>query len=207
MISRVLDVVVITAAAGVIAAAMTRERQGGSIEISKEDWTRLLADAREIGAERSQTTLVEFVDYQCPVCVRMEAIVSQLEESAPGRIRRVVRHFPISSIHSSAEGASIAAECAALQGRFPEMHRTLLSNQSLVELAKWDTLALLAGVRHIGQFNACLTSEPAKARVRSDVSLGNALGVNGTPTFILDREWLTNVAPPQLRERIQRKLR
>ena len=202
-----IDAAVILVAAAVIAATFASDSAGKAVRLSKEDWSTVIAGGRSIGSPKSRVTLVEFVDYQCPVCARLEPIIAQLQESNPNELRRVIRHYPIRTLHKNAEDAAVALECASDQGRLAEMHTALLADQALIAEAKWDTIATMADVKDLSIFRACLSSPSARERVRRDVELGDAMGVSGTPAFLIDGEWLAGMTPPELRNRIQRKLR
>ena len=206
LFGRTIDAVVIFAAAAIIAVVFARTGSSSNVRLSKDDWGTIIDNRKVIGSPSAKVTLVEFVDYQCPICTRMEPVISALHKANPGEIRRVIRHFPIVSIHREAERGAVAVECAADQGRFPEMHAALLNNQEAVGMANWEQLAKIAQVE-LGSFRDCLQDSVSLDKVRSDLRLGEALGVSGTPTFLLNGEWLLGVTAPELRERLQRKLR
>lgn len=205
--ARVTDAVVILAAAIVIAAAFTRNGTDQDVRLSKRDWDVLVRGGTAIGSNVASATLVEFVDYQCPVCARLEGVVSPFHGTHSNSLRRVIRHYPLSNIHAEAEDAAVAFECAGVQGRAAQMHTELLADQHAIKNRDWRIIAQRAGVSDTLEFQRCLASEEPRRKVRSDFEMGNAMGVTGTPTFILDRVWLPGGSPPQLRERIQRALR
>src|SRR5437667_12692535 len=74
-------------------------------------------------------TLVEYGDYECPVCFNAQPIVAQLRGRLGEGLRIVFRHFPQSSVHPHASAAAIAAEAAGAQGRFWDMHEALFRHQ------------------------------------------------------------------------------
>jgi protein-disulfide isomerase len=128
--------------------------------------------------------LVEFTDYECPFCARHAqktgpSIKERLLDA--GEIQHVVFNFPL-PMHSRAEKAGEAAECAAEQGRFWEMHERLFDAPMALEIpdlvAKADALGLDAT-----RFAQCLKDGVARARVRADVEAGQRLGVAATPAF------------------------
>jgi protein-disulfide isomerase len=202
-----IDIGVLSVAALVIVSNYVRHGSNDAVRVSKEDWRVLVADGRAIGPITAQTTLVEFVDYQCPVCARLEPVVALLQQKNPTKIRRVIRHYPLGSIHEQAEDAAVVLECAGEQGRVEEMHSALLADQDAVSKSQWHSLAVTAQVSDLATFDACLRSPSARAKVLADRKLGDELGVGGTPTFLLDGEWLTGMSAPELRLRIQEKLR
>jgi protein-disulfide isomerase len=175
--------------------------------VSKADWALLTSGGHDLNSSGGDVTLVEFIDYQCPVCARIEPVLSALEASSNRRLRRLIRHLPLQSIHPNAESASLALECAAREGRLKAMHQVLLQRQSDVGIIGWDSLATLAGVERPGKLLDCMRSEETAARVHEDQELALQLGFSGTPTLIADRALLTGLSPVELRSFLQRKLK
>src|SRR2546421_3468870 len=89
-----------------------------------------------IGPPSAPVTIVEYGDYECPSCLNALPIIDQVRRSLGERLRFVFRHFPQSSIHPHASVAAEAAEAAAEQGKFWEMHEALFRHQE--ELADVD---------------------------------------------------------------------
>jgi predicted DsbA family dithiol-disulfide isomerase len=129
--------------------------------------------------------LVEYGDYECPHCQEVYPILHELKEQMGDRVAYVYRHFPISRQHPSAQLAAEAAEAAAAQGKFWEMHHRLFTHQN--ELAFDD---LLVHARAIGldedTFRRALDEHTYAGRVREDFMSGVRSGVNGTPTFYVN---------------------
>ena len=135
------------------------------------------ADDHVAGA-RGAVLVVAYADFECPYC----AILSSVLHDAP--VRRVFRHFPVRSSHPRAWPAACAAEAAALQGRFWEMHDALFADQSRLEdphlWARAEELGL-----DLERFDADRRSEAVRARVRRDFTSGVRAGVVTTPTVFL----------------------
>lgn len=137
------------------------------------------------GSYAAQVTLVEYGDYQCPECRVAHFIIQLIRQRFGDQFRFIFRHFPQSDIHSEAYHAAEAAEAAASQNRFWEMHSHLLENQSnltdshLVEYA-------IALYLDVDQFLAEMTSDCHMARVQADIESGIQSGVNATPTFFIN---------------------
>ena len=138
-----------------------------------------------IGPADAPVTLVEYGDYECPDCGNAYPEIKRLIAECRDRLRFVFRNFPQHSIHPRAGVAAMAAEAAAAQGKFWEMHDLLYENQR--DLADLDLsgLALRAGVE-IYRFDADLGSERFGKRVAADLESGQASGVTGTPTFFIN---------------------
>jgi len=137
------------------------------------------------GAPDAAVTLVEYGDYECPYCGAAYPIVKQLQAEEGDALRFVFRNFPITTAHPHAELAAEAAEAAAAQGRFWEMHDLLYENQR-----RLDAEDLLAYAGRLGldveEFGRELEEHVYARRVREDFMSGVRSGVNGTPTFYVN---------------------
>jgi len=131
-----------------------------------------------------QPLIVEYGDYECPYSRAAYREIEQAEKAAP--LRFVFRHFPLQEIHPHALAASAAAEAAALQGRFWEMHDRLFHGQKALE--DHDLLAYAGEVGlDIGRFQDDSGGQAVLARIRRDVESGIASGeVRGTPALFVN---------------------
>ena len=137
------------------------------------------------GAATASVTLLEYGDYECPYCRAAVAIVAELQRVLPGELRFVFRHFPLDKVHPHARRAAEAAEAAASQGKFFEMHAALYEHQTALQ--DEDLLRYAAELDlDTARFGADLTSHAHAQRVREDFQGGIRSGVRGTPTFYLD---------------------
>jgi NhaA family Na+:H+ antiporter len=137
------------------------------------------------GPVDAPVTLVEYGDYECPHCRQVAPIVEKLREQFGDRLRYVFRHFPIATMHPNAQLAAQAAEAAAAQGRFWEMHELLFEKQGALDkghLIQYATKLHL----DVEQFERDLTEETYAERVREDFMSGVRSGANGTPAFFLN---------------------
>lgn len=133
-----------------------------------------------------RVVLVEFSDYECPFCAKhthttATDIKRELVDS--GTLQQVVFNFPL-AIHPRAQKAGEAAECAAKQGRFWEMHAELFANQKALDIEALLARAEKAGL-DVEAFSGCLESGLAADKVQADVEEGRRLGVNSTPVFFV----------------------
>jgi protein-disulfide isomerase len=144
--------------------------------VSGEDWSRGPADA---------VTLVEYLDFQCPVCQAAYPVIENVLESLAFRVRFVVRHFPVASIHPQAERAALAAEAAGRQERFWEMHRRLFEAKGHLEEDDLLRYAEEIGL-DLDRFKRDMADEPLRAKIREQKMLGIRSGVNGTPTLYIN---------------------
>jgi Na+/H+ antiporter NhaA len=137
------------------------------------------------GGDDALVTLVEYGDYECPYCGQAENVIRELLGSFGKELRYVWRHLPLNDVHTYAQTAAEAAEAAAAQGVFWEMHDCLLGHQ--------DALAFGALVQHaetvgldVERFEDELRRREYAPRVAEDVASADASGVAGTPTFFIN---------------------
>lgn len=137
------------------------------------------------GPVDAPVTLIEYGDYECPDCFNAEPVVRALRERFGDRLRVVFRHFPRNSIHPRSGAAAAAAEAAASQGRFWDMHAALFRHQK--ELADVDLthLALRIGLEPY-KFQASTESTAVQKHVQADYDGAVRNGVKGTPTFFIN---------------------
>jgi protein-disulfide isomerase len=130
--------------------------------------------------------VVEYGDYECPYSRRAFREIERVESQLGVRVRFAFRHFPLTEIHPHALAASAAAEAAALQGRFWDMHALLFHRQKALEDA--DLRGYAAELElDLARFDTDRTSDGVLARIRRDVDSGLATGeVLGTPTLFID---------------------
>jgi Na+/H+ antiporter NhaA len=136
------------------------------------------------GPAEAPVTVVEYGDFECPYCGRAEPAVRELLREF-GDVRYVWRHLPLTDVHPHARAAAEAAEAAAEQGAFWEMHDLLLENQD--ELTASD---LISHAERLGldveRFEADLQRGVGTARIEEDVDSADLSGVSGTPTFFIN---------------------
>jgi protein-disulfide isomerase len=130
--------------------------------------------------------IVEYGDYECPYSRQAYREIARVEGQYVGGVRFAFRHFPLTDIHPHALAAAAAAEAAALQGRFWEMHDTLFHGQQELEDVDLRRYGTELGL-DLGRFDADRHGEAALARIERDVLGALATGqVRGTPTLFID---------------------
>ncbi len=137
------------------------------------------------GPREAQVTLVQYGDYECPYCGAAYPIVREVQARMGERLRFVFRNFPITTSHPHAEQAAEAAEAAAAQGRFWEMHDLLYENQRRLRDRDLRAYAERLGL-DLERFDQELAEHVHAARVHEDFLGGVRSGVNGTPTFYVN---------------------
>jgi Na+/H+ antiporter NhaA len=136
------------------------------------------------GPMEAPVTVVEYGDFQCEYCGRAEPVVRELLRDF-GDVRYVWRHLPLSDVHPNAQLAAEAAEAAAIQGAFWEMHDLLLDNQDALE-----PMNLMGYAEKLGldaeRFTNDVREHEGAARIAEDVDSADISGVSGTPTFFIN---------------------
>ncbi|MDX1411087.1 MAG: DsbA family protein [Nitrospirales bacterium] len=163
-------------------------RQKSRNPVQDIDLTIKVADDPAKGQANAKVTLIEFTDYQCPFCSRhTRAVLPQLEKDFidTGKIRYVLRDFPLASLHPQAPKAHESAHCAGDQGKYWEMHDQLFANQKELEPEKLSDYAEAAGVADTSAFEACLDSGKYETQTNASLKEGKEAGVRGTPSFLL----------------------
>ncbi|MFW3169212.1 Na+/H+ antiporter NhaA [Geodermatophilus sp. CPCC 206100] len=130
-------------------------------------------------------TLVEYGDFECPFCGRATGAVEELRELLGDRLRYVFRHVPLVDLHPHARLAAEAAEGAAAQGRFWEMHDRMFAAQDRLTATDLLDHAEAIGL-DVQRFARDLGSARNARRVEEDVESAEASGVEGTPTFFVN---------------------
>lgn len=193
LIGKVIVIITVLVVAGAIFWGIRTQDSGSknvNVEVTDED--------TYLGNKDAKVTLVEYSDFQCPACKAFEDIVKQLQESYSAEDLKIVyRHFPLRSIHPNADLAAQAAEAAGEEGKFWEMKDLLFKNQAEWSKEKDPRGLFGAYAKSLGldvaEFDEDLLPEDdSKERVEKDYQSGVALGVNSTPTFILNGVVLKN---------------
>ncbi|HMJ00491.1 MAG TPA: DsbA family protein [Gaiellaceae bacterium] len=159
--------------------------------MSRTQWdsalTMPVAEARDHvqGPADAAVTLVEYGDYECPYCGAAYPIVKEVQARMGDRLRFVFRNFPISTSHPHAEQAAEAAEAAAIQGPFWQMHDLLYENQKRLSDDDLRAYAETLGL-DLESFDRELAEHVHAARVHKDFMSGVRSGVNGTPSFYIN---------------------
>ncbi len=136
------------------------------------------------GPETSLVTLVEYGDFECPYCGQAEPAVRELLREH-GELRFVFRHLPLTDVHPHAQLAAEAAESADRQGKFWEMHDTLMDHQGALTTRDVVRYAEDLGL-DTAKFSADLKKHVGAARVAEDVDSADLATVSGTPTFFIN---------------------
>jgi protein-disulfide isomerase len=130
-------------------------------------------------------TLVEYGDYQCPYCGAAYPVVKRLQKTLGKKLSFVFRNFPLTQSHPYALIAAEAAEAAALQGKFWEMHDLIYEKQGFLEPGILPAWANQVGL-DLEKFGIAIKHGDVTTRIKEDRMSGIQSGVNGTPCFFIN---------------------
>jgi Na+/H+ antiporter NhaA len=136
------------------------------------------------GSARALVTIVEYGDFECPYCGQAEPVIRDLM-AGHGDVLYVWRHLPLNDVHPHAQIAAEAAEAAADQGAFWQMHDLLLRHQDHLLMSDLIRYATDIGLDS-GRFSEHIRKRAGAARIAEDVDSADLSGVSGTPTFFIN---------------------
>ncbi len=146
------------------------------------------------GAADARVTVVEFSDFHCPFCRRVQTTLKELLARYPGQVRLVFRDLPIDALHPRARRAAEAARCAHDQGRFWEYHDLLFEHAPRAapeDLRRYAEQAAL----DVPAFERCLSAGGHREAVQRDIDEAARLGIEGTPAFFINGRHLQGAQP------------
>lgn len=161
--------------------------------------------------EEYAITLVSYVDYECRFCKKFFPNIKTFVDNHPGKVRWIVKHYPLTQIHPNAKTAAIAAECAGKQNKFFEYSTTLFERQTELSASVYAEIATAHGL-DIPAFDACIVNQATADAVGADVTEALSLGVQTQPNLVIwnggdsidiidgyvDNEYLENSIASQL---------
>ena len=137
--------------------------------------------------------MIEYTDFQCPFCTRIQPVLDALMKRYDGQIRHVFKNLPL-PMHKEAQLAGAASLCAQDQGKFWEYRDWLFANQRTLSR---DSMVAKAGDFGMDSevFTACIDKGTYLAVVRADMAEANGFGITGTPGFLINGRVLTGAQP------------
>lgn len=157
------------------------------------------------GTATAPVTIVMFSDFQCPACSRTHPVVKEVLKNYSGKVRFVVRDFPLEEIHENAFRAAEAAGAANAQGKFFEYIDVLYQNQKALTDASLEKYAAQIGL-NVQKFKADLASGRFSAEIRKDQEDGKFYGINSTPTIFVNGVKLNDLSAEGLKSLIEKAL-
>jgi protein-disulfide isomerase len=178
--------------ANVAAAPAAAPARGAAVEVGPVN-VELRPDDPVKGSPRAPVTVVVFSDFQCPYCARVEPTLKQVEAAYGAKVRIAWKHKPL-PFHPNALPAAEAAEAAREQGKFWPMHDKMFAAQQDLSPAAYERWARELGLDLV-RFKAALASGKFKARIQEDDALAGRLGIDGTPTLVINGEKVVGAQP------------
>jgi protein-disulfide isomerase len=179
-----------TGVEGTAATAAAAESGGAR----QEDSTRIpVGNSPTQGPNTALVTIVEFSDFECPFCSRVEDTVRQVRERYGNKVRVVWKNAPL-PFHQNAEPAAKASIAAHRQGKFWQMHRLMFQNQRELTQANFERWAQEIGC-DMNRFRADMNSPQTAAEVQADKQLAERLNAQGTPNFFINGTNLVGAQP------------
>ncbi len=150
-------------------------------------------DNPAIGPKNAPVKIVEFTDYQCPFCGKSRPTVTQILDEYKGRVRYVLRDFPL-SFHKDSEKAHEGARCAGEQNKYWDMNKKLFSNQQAIKVDDVKKYAQDLKL-NLDKFNQCLDSGKYAEVIKQNQEYGEKVGVSGTPAFFINGRMISGARP------------
>ena len=180
--------------------ASLREKSDVQILLEPVRFPVDLAEAPMRGPESAPITIVEFSDFQCPFCRRVQPTLARLQDKYGDKLRWSFKDLPLISIHPDAQKAAEAARCAGDQGKFWE-YRAAMFDATQINSELHPRTAEKLGL-DAAPFEACLSSDKYAEAVEADMNEAQGLGLNGTPAFLINGVLLSGAQPYEAFEKV-----
>ena len=146
-----------------------------------------------IGPDDAPVTIIEFSDFECPYCRKVQATLAEIQRRYPKDVRIVFRQQPL-PMHKNAESAAVAALAADRQGKFWDMHDLLFQAAEAKQLGNYDDLAKQLNL-DIKRFRKDMADAKLEASIAADQQVAKRFGASGTPTFFINGRHLAGAQP------------
>jgi protein-disulfide isomerase len=153
----------------------------------------MVGDAPLKGAKNAKVTIIEFSDFQCPFCGRVEPTITKILEEYKNDVRVAFKQLPL-PFHDKAHLAAEATLAAKAQGKFWQMHEKLFANQQALDRPSLEKYAQELGL-NMNAFKADLDSGKWKKKVDDEMAEGNKIGARGTPSFFVNGKPFVGAQP------------
>lgn len=168
--------------------AELRAQYGVVVELSQPSAHVEVANAERLGSENAPVQIIEFADYECPYCQKVNDDLRRLREQFGDQVSLVFKDFPLPS-HPLAARAAEAARCAGVQGKFWEFHDALFQTKRIqVSELKLQARTLKLDT---ARFDQCLDGGEQIAVVKKDAQEARRLGLEGTPSFFINGHFMS----------------
>ena len=181
-----------------------RGQYGVVVELNQPSAHVEVANAPRLGPENAPVQIIEFADYECPYCQKVNEDLARLRDQFGSQVSVVYKDFPL-PMHPLAAKASEAAHCAGAQGKFWEYHDSLFQTKRLQtsDLKQQATALKL----DLAKFDQCPESGEQVASVKKDANEGKRLGLQGTPSFFINGHFMSGaIGYMKLRDTVLQEL-
>jgi protein-disulfide isomerase len=170
-----------------------------------------MRDAPSLGDAKAAVTLVEYSDFECPVCRNLHDVLRGMLPNYAGKVRLVFKDFPLEQLHPWARTAAIAGRCAYQQDpqAFWKMYDFIYDNQEIISAANaWTKMTDYASQSGLNAdaFKACMSGPEAGAAINASRANGQQLDVNSTPTVFVNGRRMVGADPHLLEQYINYEL-
>jgi protein-disulfide isomerase len=181
-----------------------RAQYGVVVELNQPSAHVEVGNDPRLGSDKAPVQLVEFADYECPYCQKVNADLARLREQFGDQVSVVYKDFPL-PMHPLAGKAAQAARCAGVQGKFWEFHDSLFQTKKLqLSELKLEARELKLDT---ARFDQCLDTGEQIPVVKKDVQEGQRLGLTGTPSFFVNGHFMSgDIGYMKLRETVLQEL-
>jgi protein-disulfide isomerase len=153
------------------------------------------------GNKNALITVVEFSDFQCPYCARLQPTLREVLKAYPEEVKLVYKDFPL-SFHKQAKNAAKAARAAGEQGKYWEMHDLIFENYSTLTEDKFKEFAAKLNLE-VNKFNVDFSNNKYDNLIQKDINLGRKVGVGGTPTLFMNGKRMKSRSFSDFKEAIE----
>ncbi len=157
------------------------------------------------GNKDAKVTIVEFSDFQCPYCARLQPTLRDVLKAYPNDVKLVFKDFPL-SFHKQAKNAAKAARAAGEQGKYWEMHDLIFENFAKVNEAMFKDFANKLNL-DMTKFLADFNSTKYDRLIQQDINLGRQAGVTGTPSLFMNGKRMQRRSFDDFKEQIEANLK
>jgi protein-disulfide isomerase len=157
------------------------------------------------GDKNAPITVVEFSDFQCPYCARLQPTLVQVLNAYPKEVKLVYKHYPL-AFHKQAKNAAKASEAAGEQGKFWEMHDLIFEKFNKLTDASFKEFAEQLGL-DVNKFLADFNSNKYDQQIEGDINLARTVGVTGTPTLYMNGKRMQRRSFDDFKEAIENNLK
>jgi len=157
------------------------------------------------GNKDANVTIVEFSDFQCPYCARLQPTLRDVLKAYPNDVKLVFKDFPL-SFHKQAKNAAKAARAAGEQGKYWEMHDLIFENFSKVNEKMFKDFATKLNL-DMTKFLADFNGTKYDALIKQDINLGRQAGVTGTPSLFMNGKRMQRRSFDDFKEQIEANLK